>query len=96
MKPKFNLGREVMTRGVADWCDTTLDDGSLYRQVLDCLKRHASGDWGEVCREDWQMNNAALKDEDRILSAYTIQGTKIWIITEWDRSATTILFPDEY
>jgi hypothetical protein len=96
MKPKFKTGREVMTAGVANWCDTKLDDGSLYHQVIDCLKRHVQGDWGDVCEDDAKANDDALKDGDRILSAYAINGTKIWIITEWDRSATTILFPDEY
>jgi len=58
--------------------------------------RHASGDWGEVCDEDKQANEQALINGDRLLSAYDVMGKRIWIITEYDRSLTTILFPDEY
>lgn len=60
---------------------------------------HASGNWGDVCDEDWESNNEALRTGDRLLSAYWLDDAhteKIWIITEADRSATTILFPEEY
>ena len=61
------------------------------------LKRHQQGDWGEVCGEDWQLNDESLKDGTRILSAYrTAKNVRVWIITEADRSSTTILLPDEY
>lgn len=96
MIPKFNPGREVMTRGVSDWCNPGEDEGARYSKVLDCLKRHLSGDWGEVCAEDKRANDWGLYNEDRLLSAYTVEDRQIWIITEWDRSVTTILFPDEY
>ena len=98
MKPKFSPGREVMTRGVSDWCTDGLGNliGDRYSKVLDCLKRHLSGDWGEVCAEDKKANDWALYNEERILSAYDVENARIWIITEWDRSITTILFPDEY
>ena len=59
--------------------------------------RHTNGDWGDVCEEDWKLNDAALKDDGRLLSVYTTSdGTRFWIITEWDRSATTVLLPEEY
>jgi len=62
-----------------------------------CLARHAAGDWGIVNAEDKRLNDRAVRDRGRLLSAYLIaNGTKIWIITEADRSATTILLPDEY
>jgi len=65
--------------------------------VQKALGRHASGDWGDLCRDDWKLNNSALTQEDRILSSYTTrEGVKFWIITECDRSATTVLLPDEY
>jgi len=55
------------------------------------------GDWGQVCAEDWRLNDEAVQDGSRIVSAYiTLKGVKIWIITEADRSTTTILLPDEY
>jgi hypothetical protein len=61
------------------------------------LQRHANCDWGEVCKEDWELNDEALELGHRILSVYTSSnGVKFWIITEADRSATTILLPEEY
>ena len=97
MKPKFPLGREVMTNGVSDW----LMDGSAYNmprhdKVLECLVRHAQGDWGDVCPEDAQTNEDALTYGNRVMSVYTVDGQTIWILTEHDRSVTTILLPSEY
>lgn len=61
------------------------------------LIRHLAGDWGEVNPEDWQANEQSLLRDLRLLSVYTISnGTKFWVITEADRSATTFLLPDEY
>lgn len=61
------------------------------------LARHQSGDWGEVDGEDAAANDRSVKDGSRILSAYTLKsGVKVWVISESDRSATTILLPDEY
>ena len=61
MKPKFNPGREVMTRGVSDWCNPSLYGGTRYHEVLECLKRHLSGDWGDVCAEDNGPMTGALQ-----------------------------------
>jgi hypothetical protein len=59
--------------------------------------RHAAGDWGEVYAEDWSLNDQAVLDGTRLLSAYrTLKGKQLWVITEADRSVTTILFPVEY
>jgi hypothetical protein len=55
-----------------------------------------SGDWTEMDNEDQQANREAIVEGDRVFSAYTIQGIKFWVITEADRSATTILLPSEY
>jgi len=61
------------------------------------LRRHVSADWGELSEEDVQENELSLREGLRLLSAYrTTKGQKIWIITEADRSATTILLPSEY
>lgn len=60
------------------------------------FKRHVRGDWGDLDEQDKQANDKALQDGSRILSAYGKGETKLWIITEADRSATTILRPDEY
>ncbi|MBX3412562.1 MAG: type I restriction endonuclease subunit M [Pirellulales bacterium] len=65
--------------------------------MLDAIECHARGDWGLVCSEDWQANEDALRDDLRLLSAYrTSNGAKFWIITEADRSSTTVLMPDDY
>ena len=65
--------------------------------VWDYLRRHLTGDWGDVDREDWAANDRALRERTRLLSAYHLpDGTKVCIITEADRAATTILLPDEY
>ena len=61
------------------------------------MGRHRRADWGEVDKEDWQANERALKNGERLLSAYTLPtGQKLWVITEWDRSVTTILVPADY
>lgn len=61
------------------------------------LCRHLRNDWGEVCGDDWQLNDEAIENGDRLLSAYrTSKGERLWIITERDRSVTTFLLPDEY
>lgn len=93
---KFCIGQVAATRGVAD-----LMKGN--RQFLifvhDSFIRYQSGDWGDVCAEDRNQNDAAVKDGNRILAEYSNPihpDWRIWIITEWDRSVTTILFPEEY
>lgn len=85
---RFPYGRIVATRRVID----ELDGMTISR----LLTRHLHCDWGELCEEDWKMNDAAVRNGERLLSAYKIGGKKVFIITEWDRSVTTILFADEY
>jgi len=66
-------------------------------QIAVALKRHAKGDWGDVCADDKRANDQSLKDESRLLSSYkSIDGIKFWIITEADRSVSTILLPEDY
>ena len=61
------------------------------------LARHAVGDWGDLCAEDKEVNDQALTEGMRILSAYqAANGTKFWIITEADRKTTTVLLPEDY
>jgi hypothetical protein len=91
---KFPMGQIVLTRGVYEWMTV---NGNFYHFVNTSLKRHSRGDWGNLCPEDREQNELALKDSSRLFSAYEhwrLPG--IWIITEADRSATTVLFPDEY
>jgi hypothetical protein len=87
------LGQVVVTAGVSEWQKQRPVVGRL---LFECLQRHEWNDWGEVCDEDKAANDSALIHGDRLLSAYTVEGTKIWVITEADRAATTALFPDEY
>uniref|UniRef100_A0A6H1Z7N1 Uncharacterized protein n=1 Tax=viral metagenome TaxID=1070528 RepID=A0A6H1Z7N1_9ZZZZ len=90
----FALGLLVTTRGVNDLVAERPD---FAKFTIESLARHRQGDWGDLSIEDKNENELSLKEGYRLLSAYEAEGLpKIWIITEADRSATTILFPDEY
>ena len=91
----FNLGKVVETIGVHN---LRSENGEFDKFVRNSFNRHCNGDWGDLCQEDkWSNDEAVKTGEDRILSKYNFDGeTSIYIITEWDRSATTILFPSEY
>jgi hypothetical protein len=93
----FDLGQVVATPGAL--AATTRQQRRRY------ITRHSVGDWGLVCREDGDANERAVHNGGRILSAYPFDGAKpcqgfgantLWIITEGDRSVTTLLLPDEY
>ena len=85
----FDLGAMYITPGA--WA--TLDREDL----IIGLGKHLRGDWGDVCREDWLSNEVALTQSFRLLSSYKDRnGAKFWIITEADRSMTTVLLPEEY
>ncbi len=88
----FELGRVCATPGAL----RAIEEAG--QTPGDFLQRHLSGDWGEMDAHDSRLNDAAVRSgEDRIFSAYcTSAGEKLWCITEWDRSATTILLPSEY
>ena len=87
----FPLGQVVATPGALR---ALAEAGQEPAELLD---RHASGFWGDVCEEDWRANEEALRHGLRILSSYRlVSGEKLWIITEADRSATTLLTPQEY
>ena len=89
--PKFPLGQLVATPGALS---ALAEVGQSHQEFVD---RHARGDWGELSDEDRQENERSITESLRILSAYRLRdGTKIWIITEADRSSTCILLPDEY
>lgn len=83
------LGRTVITRAARE----ALSDYDINAS----LSRHQSGDWGNVSEGDRKRNDRAVKDGDRVLSVYySDNGERLWIITEWDRSVTTVLLPDDY
>ena len=64
---------------------------------LEFLSRHLRGDWGDLCQEDKTENELGLKDGFRLMSSYQVAQTeKLWVITEADRSVTTLLLPEEY
>jgi hypothetical protein len=88
---KVALGYAVMTPGA-------LEALRRAQQIPpEFLLRHKHGDWGELDPEDVQVNEYALRHDQRLLSAYrTRRQEKLWVITEWDRSVTTLLLPDEY
>lgn len=97
MSAKFVLGRIVATPGALK----ALEDAR--QEPVHFLRLHESGAWGDLCAEDRHANDAAIAHEgdasrqSRVLSAYqTRVGTKLWVITEHDRSVTTLLLPDEY
>lgn len=101
---KFDLGQVVVTIEIAE----AQESKSFSSFVGRCLLRHALGDWGDLTEEDVEVNKAALKEGGRLFSSYkfdkphdvsdgyTGKRDRIWIITEADRTSTTVLFPDEY
>jgi len=90
-KPLFSLGRVVGTPGAID----ELDHAAI--SAMSVLALHQTGYWGDMDEEDKAANNAAVKNGNRIMSAYTLTtGVTIWVITEADRASTTILLPREY
>jgi len=89
----FDFGSTVVTRGVQE----LIASGRLNPAPI--LRRHSLGDWGDVCADDWEINDNAVINGARILSSYDTDASpdgKVWVITEADRSVTTILLPSEY
>jgi len=93
--PLFELGQVVATRSV-------IDLGISTDVIASLLTRHVTGDWGEIAKEDRRANDAAMLPENqaRIMSVYTVvhagEPVALWIITEHDRSVTTVLRPEDY
>jgi len=90
---KFPSGKIYVTRGVNDEMAETAGFALFVRQSL---SRHLNGDWGDVSKDDKAENEFSLDKRLRLFSVYKKEGKVIWIITEADRSATTVLFPSEY
>lgn len=89
IKAKFDLGQLVGTRGALDTISAV--------DIENALKRYVQGDWGDMVEEDKQQNEEGLKHGGRLMGVYKdSNGVDFWIITEWDRSVTTVLLPSEY
>jgi hypothetical protein len=89
VKTRLPLGVMVMTQNATDTVS--------YADAMAALGRHEAGDWGDVDASDWAANDWSLLNGERILSSYRdSNGIAFWIITERDRSATTILLPEDY
>lgn len=84
----FPLGRAVATAAVCRELPP--------HKIASLLSRHRTGDWGGLCDADRRENESALLHGERLLSAYQVDGRKVYVITEADRSYTTVLFADEY
>ncbi|MFL6628244.1 MAG: type I restriction endonuclease subunit M [Vitreoscilla sp.] len=87
---KFALGRIVATRGAIDEMER------LGVNPAELVTRHVMLDQGALCSEDHKQNQHALVEGSLIFSSFEYHGVRLWVITEWDRSVTTILLPDEY
>jgi hypothetical protein len=84
------LGRVVATPGALE----ALSDAGEH--PLSYIVRRASGDWGDLCAHDHRQNEIALRESYRVFSSYEVGEGRVWVITEADRSVTTILLPEEY
>ncbi len=84
----FPLGQVVITRNALD--------SLTPEEVNEGIRRHAAGEWGNICKDDAELNRESVQTGDRLLSAYGTGERTFWIITEADRSVTTILLPEDY
>ena len=90
-KPLFSLGQVVATPGALE----ALEEAG--QSPMEFLQRHQTGDWSEMVAEDQEENRRAVEQGNRVFSSYQLStGQKLWVITEWNRSVTTLLLPLEY
>lgn len=96
-EPKFEMGRLVITTALQGELEESDTEKGWHDEINLLVSRHLFGDWGDVDTHDGSVNDHAVVDGDRILSSYTTtKGIKLWIITEGDRSSTTLLRPEDY
>ena len=94
IKPRFCTGDLVATRSVSNRMEK---DAAFNEFVSFSYRRYISCDWGDSCKEDKESNDEAVRNGERIHAVYKFdKTTTLWIITEWDRSVTTLLFPEDY
>lgn len=92
-RPLFELGEIVATTNAM----AALEARGLTALLQTAANRHVLGDWGDLCEEDRQLNEEAVKTDGRLMSVYRVDNAlTLWVITEWDRSYTTILLPEDY
>ena len=89
-KLKFSLGRCFITNDAQRVLEIN------NKTAIELITRHVTGDWGDLCEEDKQLNEEAIQGEYRIFSCYLLADEKIYIITEYDRSLTTVMLASEY
>jgi hypothetical protein len=90
MTAPLSLGRVVATPRALNLL------GKSGGHPFEYLARHAAGDWGELCAFDRRQNEIAMREGYRVLSSYEVPQGRVWVITEADRSVTTVLLPEEY
>lgn len=88
VKAKFSLGQIVHTPGAGELLSQS--------EMAVLLERHASGDWGDISEADRKENEFSVEKGFRIMSVYHVNGAEFYVVTEWDRSATTVLLSEEY
>ena len=86
----FALGRVTATPGALTYLER------IEEQPMNLIRRHVTGDWGDLCADDIKANHQSISDGTRILSAYIMNSEKLYVITEGDRSITTVLLASEY
>ena len=86
----FQLGQVVVTRNCLNYAQ---EHGI---NLTELIERHVSGDDGDLCKADKQLNDLSIKEDGRVFSSYQTNGVKIYVVTEWDRSYTTIMLAEDY
>ena len=89
----FKTGKILITRNIMNGIESNTE---FKKEILKSFNCYMIGKWGEISEEDKKANDKAAKSDDRILAVYNTSKGKVYIITEWDRSVTTILFASEY
>lgn len=92
-KPVFELGQVVQTQGIYNACE---ESEEFSEEIGNAFYKYTCGNWGDACEEDKKLNDEAIEAGERIVAKYETSKGNVFIITEWDRSYTTILFADEY
>ncbi len=92
----LSLGQVVVTQSLWRGLLIDLDESTSLRRLAGLLERHRRGDWGELDESDRCANDRALVHGGRVLSSYLVSDLRVWCITEADRSATTLLLPEDY